>query len=583
MIRILTFGPMPKGAGPDTHIAAGVWCFAGREELFPGWDGQGKRAFPLPPDPFPNAQSMEATAKAANAEVLRLIDVFGKQMNSLHKKELSSRFWGLALGPVLLLAVHMLAERQKRVLDLIELHGNKDLRVVLLPGDLPFSFADSREFMLYGVQNALFNHYVYSRIIEAIAPPTWQLVYQPGAALHQAEPVIYRPRSSIKEALHSRLLRLPFPHNKGFRLWQTLALSLAVLCNSRKNTDNSLDFSLYCDAPLSWRFPAQQLIFACIPQSISQAIRQTPLPTKTPSGTGKAGPLRGMAPAYSQDDEYRLHLAGLLERGCRLFSIQHEGDFGNLRSVGGLPFAYKQHAFFTWGGERHESAPANAHPLPHPLVASIANAHKERTPSLILAGAEMSVFSCRLESRIQSKALPAYRDAKLVYLRLAREALGEQARICYHPASKASGGLDDKAYILRHLPHTEICTGDLMARLRGCRLLALDHHGAALHLALAANVPTIAFWKASDWGFDAESAWTLGILREAGILFETPQEAAARTAAIWPDVQGWWQDNVVQSARKLWLDRYTRIGDTPERAWNVFTLMRRWWSALRHC
>jgi len=582
-MRTLIFGPMPKGAGPDTHIAAGAWCFTGQEEHFPGWDCSSERAFPLPPDPFPNAQAVDAAAKAANGEVLRLIDVFGTRFNALHKKNLSARFWNMALGPVLLLAVHMLAERQKRVLDLIELHGNKALRVILLPDDVPFSFASSLEFMLHGVQNVLFNHYLYSRIVEAVAPPSWQLTYQPGTCLHQAGLIAPQRRSlgkSLKETLRAGLLRLPFPHTKGFRLWQTLALSLAVQSNTRQNANRGLDFSLYCDEPLTWHFPAEQLISACIPQDI----RRAALPSfETPGKTDRPGPLRGMSPAYSQDDGYRLHLAGLLERGCRLFSIQHGANYGNLRSIGGLPFEYRQHAFFTWGWERHESAPSNARPLPHPLLASVANAHKERAPHLILAGTEMSSFSYRLKSRTQSKAMLAYRAAKLTYLRSVGETLGQEARVLYRPYFKTAGGLDDEAYILRHLPQTAICKGDLTTQLLGCRLLALDHYGTTLHMALAANVPTIAFWKNSDWGFDSESAWMLDILREAGILFETPQEAAARTTAIWPDVRGWWWDNVVQAARKLWLDRYARIGDTPERAWGAFTLTRRWFDALRNC
>jgi len=582
MKRTLIFGHMPRMGRPDTHIAAGAWCFAGQEDLFPGWDEPGERAFPLPPDPFPNAQIMEATARAANGEVLRLLDVFSKQYNALHKKNLSTHFWNMALGPVLLPAVHMLAERQKRVLDLIELYGNKELRVALLPGDMPFSFASSQEFMLHGVRNVLFNHYVYSRIIEAVTPPFWQLIYQPGLALHRVG-AITRPRPAAKsmmERLRARFLRLPFPHTEGFRAWQAFALSLAVLCNSRKNADNSLDFSLYCDEPLAWIFPAQQLVFSCLPQNL----RQAALPAITaPAGDDRPGPLRGMTPNYSQNDEYRLHLADLLERGCRLFAVQHEADYDHLRSIGGLPFEYQQHAFFTWGRERHEDAPANAHSLPHPLPVSIANAHKERTPSLILAGTEMNAFSCRLKSRTQSKAMLAYRAAKLTYLRAVCEALGQQTRILYHPSCKTSGGLDDAEYILRHAPHTTICTGDLTAQLLCCRLLVLDHYGTTLHMALAANAPTIAFWKNSDWGFDSESAWAVDILREVGILFETPQEAAARTVDIWPNAQGWWRDNVVQAVRKLWLERYARIGNTPERAWNTFTLTWRWWNALRKC
>ena len=35
---ILVLGPMPLKAAPQTHIAAGPWCFAEREDFFPDWE-----------------------------------------------------------------------------------------------------------------------------------------------------------------------------------------------------------------------------------------------------------------------------------------------------------------------------------------------------------------------------------------------------------------------------------------------------------------------------------------------------------------------------------------------------------------
>ena len=575
---------MPVGATPDSHIPSGPWCFAGQEDRFPDWDDAGnqQRFFPLPPDPFANAEAVDLAAKEANGAALQLIEHFGKRYNMLKKTSLSGRFWHMALGPFLLLAAHMLAERQKRVLDLVALYENKRLRVPLLPADIPFAFADSPDFMIRGVQNVYFNHYVFSRIVEAVAPPQWHLVYQPAPRGPEiADDDIKVPlRIRCRARLRHRLLTLPFPYMKGFRPWQTMLLSLAVLQNKRTRQDQSLDFSLYCREPLVWRFPAEALISAWMPESI----RKASLPGNIqPPREDRPGPLRGMSPVYSQDDAYRLHLASLLEQGCRLFAVQHGANYGNLQSIGGLPFEYSRHAFYTWGWDSHESAPSNAVPLPHPTLVSIAGAHKERERSLILVGTEMSTFSYRLKSRPQAKALLAYRAAKLEFLRSAAQNIGETGTILYRPYFKTAGGLDDAAHVLRRLPQTGICTGDLTRHILGCRLLVLDHYGTTLHMALAADVPTLAFWKTGDWGFDRESTWACGILREAGILFETPQEAAARATEIWPDVAGWWRNNVIQSARKLWMTRYARTGDSPERPWSGLTLIRRWFSALLHC
>ena len=55
-MRTLVLGSMPEGAAPQTHIASGPWCFSGREDLFPGWDGSqitGDSSEPPPPAEFP--------------------------------------------------------------------------------------------------------------------------------------------------------------------------------------------------------------------------------------------------------------------------------------------------------------------------------------------------------------------------------------------------------------------------------------------------------------------------------------------------------------------------------------------------
>ena len=179
--RELVLGPMPEHAVPESHIASGPWCFSGREEAFPGWDGSpcsGSKPFPLPPDPYASGKAVAEAARAANAEALRLARLTGPLVFAdIGSGPLSSRFHDLALGPYMLLVVHMLAERQKRAEDLVGIYGNESLRVALLPPDRHFAFRNCEDFKKNGVHDATFNHYVYSRILEAIAPSNWELYY----------------------------------------------------------------------------------------------------------------------------------------------------------------------------------------------------------------------------------------------------------------------------------------------------------------------------------------------------------------------------------------------------------------------
>ncbi len=594
---------MPAGAEPQTHLASGPWCFAGQEEAFPGWYGAAPAqsagasdppsgagaAFPLPPDPYKNTAELTAAARAANGETLRLVRLFSQLLygENADNDKAARDAQLIALGPFILLAVHMLAERQKRVLDLVRLHEHEPLRVEVLTKDSPFSFCSSLDFMLHGVQDVGFNHYVYSRIVESLAPPAWELVYLQGRPLHQAAQT---PQSGLaarcKGQLRALLRDLPFPRLKGFSLWQALLLSLAVLSNTRRAPDASIDFSVYCDTPLIWRFPAEDLIMACLPR----ALRKPLLPA--PSLPAKPGPLRCMSPAYSQDDTYRLRLAALKQRGCRLLAVQHGANYGNLASIGGLPFEYSQHVFCSWGWSSHANIPVNALPLPHPALCRIANSHKEESPRLILVGTEMSSYSYRLKSRPQAGALPAYREGKVRFLGLLRDFFRDRAassppaipaRLEYRPYFTVAGGLDDAKHVLRHVPDLHLCTGDLTAQMLSCRLLVLDHYGTTLHMALAANTPCLAFWNSKDWGMDEVSENSLNLLREAGLLHDTPERAAAQAISVWDQVEAWWRGPAVQTARQSWIASYADIGDTVGPALSMSALTRRWFTALRHC
>ena len=631
-MRELIFGPMPEGATPQTHLPAGPWCFSGREQLFPGWDSaeQESLGFFFPADPFAGGADMEAYARSANGEIIRLIGVLGEHLNEQRGSSYSPVFWETALTPWLILFVHMLGERQKRVLDLIARYGKEPLRVPLLLQDTPFSFQNSLEFMQHGVLDVDFNHFLFSRIIEAVAPAGWELYFVPERSLHQSgvRPAPVTPlacvepkatqgeapqsrkgcgymseedrqsirasfadkpnrpakglRERVKDRLRTWLRDLPFPRNKGFSLAEALFLSLIVrrLGTGKRLkedqpgacsvTDHTLPLELYAGPPLTWVFPVEKLLHACLPKDILES----PLPS-VPVVTGR---LRGMTAAVSQDDVYRLQLAAWREGGGRLFSTQHGANYGNLRSVGGMFFEYRQHAFFTWGWETHQDYPCNCVPLPHPLPSRIRDAHAAKEDSLILVGTEMSPLLYRLKSRPQAGDLPEYRRDKLRFLSALPPEM--QGKSLYRPYPPSPSSLEDGPYVQRAMPGLDLCRGDLTARMLACRLLVLDHYGTTLHMALAANVPTLCFWNREQWGMEEGTGEHLDRLAQAGILHTDPLEAAVQAACVWPDVHTWWSSPPVQDARLDWLEHYARC--LPTRAaggWST-PLMRAWREGL---
>ena len=589
-MRELVFGPMPEGATPQTHIASGPWCFSAREEFFPGWweavapfavgqatgaaQGSGAASqrlmcFPLPDDPFSTPPcSMPETARAANAEVSHLTRLFAQEISLAAKQGRNEPFWEMALGPWLLLAVHMLTERQQRVLDLVALYGHEPLVVPILPENCEFSFESTHDFMVHGVLDRDFNHYVFSRITEAVAPAQWQLRPLPTVAFsttgRQNAPVPSRtPFTNLKGAIKKHLARilreLPFPLQKGFSPCTCLGLSLAALLNSGKEPDHSTPFAAYGSEPLPWMFDAPSLIRRTMPR---------PLQGPYPKVANSHNRLRGMTAAISQDDTYRLRLAAWREGGGRLFSIQHGANYGSLQCMGGSLYEYAQHAFASWGWKSHAPFSVRAIPLPHPALASLhrqgvirkaervarPNNNRFDTGALLLVGTEISPFSYRLKSRPLARQQVVYRSGKVDFLR----ALPSQitASTLYRPYFPVPGGLLDSAFVTAHVPGLRLCTGDLYPHLHTCRLLALDHYGTTMLHAYAANIPCLCFWNRQEWGMEPQTEAVLETLARAGMLCSSPAEAAERVASVWGNVEAWWYGEEAQEARELFCRQF---------------------------
>ena len=102
--------------------------------------------------------------------------------------------------------------------------------------------------------------------------------------------------------------------------------------------------------------------------------------------------------------------------------------------------------------------------------------------------------------------------------------------------------------------------------------------------ALAADIPTICFWNPAHWGMDEASREMFALFSKTGILYPTASQAAARSTAIWPRVEEWWQSRAVRAAREIWLQRYAlnTVPSTGKQtgAWSVF---RYWHNRVKSC
>jgi putative transferase (TIGR04331 family) len=90
----------------------------------------------------------------------------------------------------------------------------------------------------------------------------------------------------------------------------------------------------------------------------------------------------------------------------------------------------------------------------------------------------------------------------------------------------------------------------LSKRLRESRLAVFDCPSTPMLEAFAAGVPSILCWAEDAWPFRPSARPFFEGLREAGVLFESPEEAAAQVGRAYGNPKGWWDEPARLAARR---------------------------------
>ena len=556
MRKLLVFTHMPEGATPETHLAAGPWCFADREDLFPDWETR----FSFAPEPLHTPAAYESVKQHAWALTAHYLPLMGTHLNRERGVNLPAAFWEMALMPSMLIVSQMLTERRLRVQALVEHWGNVPLRVPLLPEDCEFSFESDYELSKQGFQGYAYNHWLFSRLLEMRWPRAWEVEMLPPVREHAL---------SHAPGLHGHLYRWArkiayapfFPHIKGFSPLQALRFSW-ILRGNRRQADCSLSlpelgrrYAIPSIAEVQFPLDPWPIFLAAIPR----CVRRVALPGHIKAAARKR--IRVASVAAIQDTEYRLRLAAWRAAGHKLAYIQHGGNYGMLRCAATTPLEeYSQHAFITWGWTEQTPVWGNFIPLPHAQISALYGRHCETGTSLLFVGNGMELFPHRLDSRPNPTQFLAYRRMKARFLSALSPEIIKHAM--YRPYFDVPAALSDWPWVRARFPTLARCMGSLDAAMLSCRLMVLDHHGTTLNLAFAANTPLVLYWDPRAWALCPEGEALLALLHGAGIWHPTPEEAAAAIERIWPDAHGYWQSAQVQSVRRRWCEQYALSAST---------------------
>lgn len=569
----------------------GSWCC--RFDRQSQWQSLKYRILPCPWD------DRERLRKAAE-----YVDEFGERMlcnlteylNAIHGTSYGQRYWRILLGPWLLHYIHCAYDRYIHLCEALKRYP--DLQTTVLDPRCFRTPKDALELVEH-IVNDPYNLQIFSQQLQGMG------YHFPARDLHSAEwssfELVKRgePRQgSIKDIIGRGLRRAKLV------LYRAVDRRCAVALHGMSWSNSQL-WSLAWRTCLwaaphemrkDWSFPAGSLIsddrrngLKELPTSDEFGLLFTQsLPQSFPplyierfhdargevlSSVRKIPTVIASADGWFFDEPLKFLAAEASERGSRLLAVQHGGGYGTYAVT-----APEQHErrlsdrYMVWGWADEKDTCRN---LPSPRLSSYLTKRPKNSSS---SHSEVILFVAtahpRYLYRFHSPPVGGQWEDYFDWQRRHLAALPDRLRraVLFRPQVADLGNAIQRR-ISERFPDVRWDTGgSIHTRMRESRMVVIDHQATTLLETLVANIPTILFWDPCRWEVREEAAPHFDQLREVGVLWNSPEEAAAKVGQVYDDPWSWWGSPTVQRVRQEFADRYALA----RKDWRV-----RWVRALR--
>lgn len=268
------------------------------------------------------------------------------------------------------------------------------------------------------------------------------------------------------------------------------------------------------------------------------------------------------------DDKLRVINWLARRKGEFTIGIQHGGGYGCHRVFPLSPETeYLNSMFVSWGWTSHGNYNVNAWPLPSPQLSKIADKHRPQKKSLLFVNYALQPLVLRFHSKPLGSDLAEEMKRTETFITALDDNIKTQ--FIYRPHVRTASFEDPDRLISQH-PEIRVLMDAEKAfqkELFSCRLLVINHPITVLHIAMAANVPMVCYWDPEFWAITDPCEELFGALRRAGVIFNSPKEAAIKVNEIWADVQSWWNGQAIQSARQRWATAYALTDRKWRKTW----------------
>lgn len=546
--------------GPEEgRVFLGPWCVPFDPAASPP---RGVRA----PDPWLEPGRIHRGRLECRAVFEDLLPRLAAALDAAHGTYRGPAYWRVVAGPWLLRFIHLAADRSARLVAAFDEHPELKNEVLdpadyACPRDIlhfqDLEFSDSYNLQILSQLTPAVRALPPRRLPASAPHPAW--APQAGGARRRAQDILVRaagPRVLVHELFGGRKDEL--------RLLVAMAgsaLPFRARLPPPPPEDSAARRGLSSlDGATALEKAAISLLPANLPTRYLEghaAARSSVL-----SGWRRRPRTIAATTGWVYDEALKLAGAEFALEGTKLVGGQHGGGYGvNLDVPSEELESSSLSAYATWGWS--EGGEGRPRPMPHPRQLRLERAGRGRD---LAAGKDIlfvlngyPLYPYQLWCNPFGAEIEDMMAAQAVFIRSLSGKAAEALKVRLYPLER---GWRAKERLRAACPGARLDeeAGGFTDRLKRTRVVVVDCLETVFLEALAFDMPCLVYLSARMSEVRESARADVELLRRAGILCATPEEAARRAGEIYSDPGAWWRSEPVRRARELWLGRYAGCG-----------------------
>jgi putative transferase (TIGR04331 family) len=502
----------------------------------------------------------------------KYLPLLAHQLNTTHKTFFSNRYWRILIGPWLKQFLGVFYDRYLSINSAIKSENASHTWLPIWPADnfIPLDFETYQNW----VCSDEYNHYIYGWLIRNLTGINYETKKNIFCELPKTNNNSYRSCGFLKNLTkgffeyYFRLTPESFKEvvfvSSYLTTWQLLRLQVSLgqapsPCSPRVfTTEESVDRRLREQIELPHTDDQfESLLTKIVPTQVPKvylecysSFRQKSLkyfPKKTQVIVTTNG-LYG-------NEGFKFWAAEILENTGKLIGGQHGGTYGSALWLGNESHETKvSDRYFTWGWGDQTDPKLVA--LPVAQLIKLKNIIKPNPNGCILWPAMSSpLYFYRMFSMPLGPSYVFYRHDQERFAYLVNREVYELLMLRLYSENY---GWDEENRWRAIEPNLQTYKGkkSIFQQLSDCRLCVSTYNSTTFLETFSANYPTIIFWNPKYFELRKSAQPYYDFLRNAEILHDSPESAAAKVNDIYRDPMAWWLSIEVQEAKNRFCQKF---------------------------